>query len=134
MKAELQTPYTVRIEKEIMSGEAVTFLLLSDIHWDNPHCRRDLLTEQSNNLYSFIFPNAAPSLYRNDELKTLTNSSNGGWGSTTEPTSLKGIMYNHSNSASFTNGKVQEIIIYISDQTSNRSAINDNINRAYSIY
>lgn len=45
MRAELQTPYTVRIEKEIMSGEAVTFLLLSDIHWDNPHCRRDLLTE-----------------------------------------------------------------------------------------
>jgi hypothetical protein len=88
----------------------------------------------SNNLYSFIFPNAAPSLYRNNELKTLTNSSFGGWGSTTEPTSLKGIMYDHSRSVNFINGKVQEIIIYKSDQTSNRSAINDNINRAYSIY
>jgi hypothetical protein len=88
----------------------------------------------SNNLYSFIFPNAAPSLYRNDALKTLTDSSNGGWTSTTEPTSAKGIMHNHFNSASFINGKVQEIIIYKSDQTSNRSAINGNINRAYSIY
>ena len=43
MTAEMLTPYTCKIKFEVKSNERQTFLLLSDVHWDNPHCDRDLL-------------------------------------------------------------------------------------------
>ena len=43
MTAEMLTPYTCKIKFEVKSNERQTFLLLSDVHWDNPHCNRDLL-------------------------------------------------------------------------------------------
>lgn len=45
MKVEQLTHYTFRIDTPVDSRGRVSFLLLSDIHWDNPHCRRDLLTQ-----------------------------------------------------------------------------------------
>lgn len=45
MKAELQTPYTVKVYTSVGSKGRASFLLLSDIHWDNPNCKRDLLIE-----------------------------------------------------------------------------------------
>ena len=45
MKVERLTPYTVKIETSVAVGGRASFLLLCDIHWDNPHCRRDLLSQ-----------------------------------------------------------------------------------------
>lgn len=44
MKIEMLTPYTAQLTLELQSNGRVSLLLLSDVHWDNPHCRRDLLT------------------------------------------------------------------------------------------
>ena len=44
MKVTKPQPYTTIIESPVqVAGDVVSFLLLSDLHWDNPHCDRALL-------------------------------------------------------------------------------------------
>lgn len=43
MTAEMLTDYTCKIKTEVKSTDRVSFLLLSDLHWDNPKTDRVLL-------------------------------------------------------------------------------------------
>jgi hypothetical protein len=77
-------------------------------------------------LNSLFTKNTGSSLYTNSIFQ-IDNSAN--------PTFTAGITRIGNNSLSeLMNGYIQEIIIYTSDQSSNRTGIEDNINDFYSIY
>ncbi len=71
-------------------------------------------------------------------LKTSTtsnlyqNGSNTGSGSGSQ--SLEGVLTLGGYTANFANAKFQELIVYNTDQTSNRDAIETNINSYYGVY
>jgi hypothetical protein len=78
--------------------------------------------------------NTSFSFYRNSSLMTLETSTTGGFTASTEPEDIKGIGYRFAGNSIYYNGKFQEIIIYNSDQSSNITGIETNINDFYSIY
>lgn len=60
MTAEMLTDYTCKIKAEIKSTDRVSFLLLSDLHWDNPKTDRVLLKKhldqaKERNAFILIF-------------------------------------------------------------------------------
>jgi hypothetical protein len=82
----------------------------------------------------FYNGNTTFNFYENNSLITLSTSVGGGFTSARNPKDIKCIGYRFSNSTGFFNGKLQEIIIYGSDQSSNRTGIETNINSYYGIY
>ncbi len=86
----------------------------------------------SESLYSLIIKSGASTTHINGSLnETLTNT----WSSAgTNSFSKSTIGYDQSTPGRFFNGKLKELIIYTSDETSNRSDIETNINSHYSIF
>jgi hypothetical protein len=78
--------------------------------------------------------NTTFNFYENNSLISLSNTDAGAFSSTRFPNDIKGIGYRFSTNTFYFNGNFQEIIIYNSDQSSNRSGIETNINSYYGIY
>jgi hypothetical protein len=78
--------------------------------------------------------NTTFNFYENNSLISLSNTDAGAFSSTRFPNDIKGIGYRFSSNTFYFNGNFQEIIIYNSDQSSNRTGIQTNINTYYSIY
>jgi hypothetical protein len=72
------------------------------------------------------------SIYDNGTLQSLTNS--GALGISNGATSLIGAANGASGATRFFDGKIQEIILYPSDQSSNIVGLNTNINAQYQLY
>jgi hypothetical protein len=71
-------------------------------------------------------------IYDNGNLQTLTSSQSIGIANSTQ--SLIGATTSVGSIVSFFSGKMQEVILYGSDQSSNISGLNSNINTYYGIY
>ena len=90
----------------------------------------NLTTAES--LYSLIIKTGASTTHIDGSLnETLTNT----WSSAgTNSFSKSTIGYDQSTPNRFFDGKLKELIIYTSDQTDNRTALETNINSHYSIF
>lgn len=84
------------------------------------------ITNTNQNSFNGIF-SATDSLFINNISVTSGNAGSNG---------IDKILIgsNIGNSSAFVNGKIQEFILYPSDQTTNRTAIETNINKNYNIY
>jgi hypothetical protein len=71
-------------------------------------------------------------IYDNGSLQSLTNSGSIGMSNSTQ--SLIGATTSSGTVVSFFNGKIQEVILYGTDESSNIVDLNNNINSFYSIY
>jgi hypothetical protein len=78
--------------------------------------------------------NTTFNFYENNSLISLSNTDAGAFSSTRFPNDIKGIGYRFSSNTFYFNGNFQEIIIYSSNQSSNRTGIETNINSYYVIY
>jgi len=76
--------------------------------------------------------NGTPTLHKDGASITLTPNSVAGVANTSVITELN--LFSRDSSSIFYNGKAQEIVIYNSDQSSNRTKIETDINNHYSIY
>jgi len=82
--------------------------------------------------HMFDQPNGTAQVYKNGLQETMVNNNNGGFNSTNYPVS-----FNLARPAANTvikNTSIMEIIVYPSYESSNRAAIETNINNFYSIY
>jgi hypothetical protein len=74
------------------------------------------------------------SFHQNSSLISLSTSGQGAFSLTVRPMDIKGIGFRNSNATMFFNGIMQELIFYSSNQSSNRTGIETNINSFYNIY
>lgn len=94
------------------------------------NARRAQGTNYTNQyLENWIYPNAAVQLYQNGNSETVDTTVFSGWGS--GAARLGSLQYTGSAGGDY---DIQELIIYPSDQSSNRTGIETNINDFYSIY
>lgn len=96
---------------------------------DYPHTSRYLVTDIIDADESLAENRSILNI--NDGLDIKNNTLTG---TPTALNSTRGLMIGYQNTDSFFRGRMQEIVIYTDDQTSNRTAIKNNINTYYSIY
>ena len=82
---------------------------------------------------------SAVNIHQNSISQTLSTSITNpnvslSFNSNRKPTKFRSIGYRQSNNTAFFSGKIQEVVIYGSNQSSNRTGIETNINTHYGIY
>jgi hypothetical protein len=87
-------------------------------------------------LHTFQWYSSTISIHQNGVNQTLSTVSTGGFANSSlnRPTIFRAIGYRFATNSLYFNGAIQEIIIYGSNQSSNRSGIETNINSYYGIY
>jgi hypothetical protein len=96
---------------------------------DYPHTSRYLVTDIIDADESTAENRSILNINDGSDVKNNTLT-----GTPTALDSTRGLMIGYQNTDSFFRGRMQEIVIYTDDQTSNRTAIKNNINTHYSIY